>query len=158
ATSTWDGTRGAAILDAESRLLAYAAGAGIALVDVARSQEAALLPLANNVPLQFEPRGEALWTYGPAGLLRWPLHTDSAAKEQRVGPPQTLVPISTFAVNWGSNPEVNLVAIPNGNEGALLWQRAAKRTLRLPQQEDVRFSAVSPDGRWVATGSHSQPR
>ncbi len=157
AISTGDWMRGPAILDAESRLLAYAAGDGIALVDVARGQEAGLLRLPNNVPLQFEPRGEALWTYGLAGLLRWPLHTDSADKERRVGPPQALPSNSTFGVTWGSNPEVNLVAIPN-RQGALLWQRAANRTLTLAPQEDVRSCAVSPNGRWVATGSHWPPR
>jgi serine/threonine protein kinase/WD40 repeat protein len=158
AMSTDDGTRGTAILDAESRLLAYAAGDGIALVDVARNQEAALLLLPNNVPLQFEPRGEALWTFGRAGLLRWPLHTDAAEKERRVGPPQALVSNSTFGLRWGSDPDVNLVAIPNRDQGAFLWQRAAKRTLTLAPQEDVRFCDVSPDGRWVATASHWTPR
>src|SRR5262249_19065108 len=158
AMSTGDWTRGFAILDAESRLLAYATRDGIALGDVARSQEAAVLPLANNVPLKFEARGEAFWTFGRAGLLRWPLHTDSADKERRVGPPQALASNSTFGLSWGSNPEVNLVAIPNYNQGALLWQRAANRTLTLAPQEDVRFCAVSPDGRWAATGSHWPPR
>src|SRR5579884_711997 len=93
-------------------------------VDVARSQEVALLRLPNNVPLQFESRGEALWTFGSAGLLGWPLHTDSADKERRVGPPQTLAWNSTYALAWGSNPEIKLVAIPNLDHGALLWQRA----------------------------------
>jgi serine/threonine protein kinase/WD40 repeat protein len=152
-TDEW--IRGPAILDAESRLLAHAAADGIALVDISRSQEAALLPLPNNVPLQFDSKGEALWTFGRAGLLRWPLHTDSADKERRVGPPQALGARSTFGLTWGSNPEVSLVAIPNLNKGALLWQRAANRTLTLAPQEDVRFCAVSPDGDWVATGSHS---
>src|SRR5262249_21387206 len=158
AISTNDWMRGPAILDAESRLLAYAAGDGIVLVDVPRSQEAALLPLPNNVPLQFEPRGEALWTYGRAGLLRWPLHTNSADKERRVGPPQALDSPSTIGRVWGGNPEVNLVAIPNLDQGALLWQRAANRTLTMTPQVGVRFCAVSPDGRWVATGSHGTPR
>ncbi len=158
AMGTGDWTRGFAILDAEGRLLARATGDGIALVDVARGQQAALLPLRDNVPLQFEPRGEALWTFGRAGLLRWPLHTESANKERRVGPPQTLASTSTFGLTWGSNPEVNLVAIPNCNQGALLWQRAANRTLTLAPQEDVRHCAVSPDGRWVATGSHGTLR
>src|SRR5262249_13291897 len=60
----------------------------------------------------------------------------------------------TFGLYWGSNPEVNLVAIPNRNQGALLWQRAANRAVPLAPQEEVRYCAVSPDGRWVATGSH----
>src|SRR5262249_11950865 len=90
--------------------------------------------------------------------LRWPLHTDSADQERRVGPPQVLPWNSTSGVYWGSNPEVDLVAIPNLDEGALLWQRAAKRTVPLARQEGVRYCAVSPNGRWVATGTHGTLR
>ncbi len=48
---------------------------GIALVDVTRGEEAALLPLPGNVPLRFDHEG-ALWTCGSAGLLRWPVAAD----------------------------------------------------------------------------------
>jgi WD40 repeat protein len=56
---------------------------------------------------------------------------------------------------WGSSSDVNIIAIPNYSRGALLRQRAANRTLTLAPQDDVRLCAVSPDGRWVATGSHT---
>jgi WD40 repeat protein len=143
---------GGCVIDAEGRLLAYPTRDGLALVDMVHSQEGELLPLPGNGPLQFEPKGEALWTFGRAGLLRWPLHTDSADKERRVGPPQAAFPMATYGVWWSSNPEVTLVTTPCPN-GAVLWQRAANRTLTLTPQGDVRFCAVSPDGRWVATGS-----
>jgi hypothetical protein len=78
--ATGDYTGYFGILDAEGRCFAHQTRVGIALVDVARSEEVALLPLPNNTPLQFEPRGEALWTYGHSGLLRWPLRTDPASK------------------------------------------------------------------------------
>jgi WD40 repeat protein len=64
---------------------------------------------------------------------------------------------TTTADYWGSSTEVNIIAIPNYSRGALLWQRAAKRTLSLSPQDDVRFCAVSSNGRWVATGSHNAP-
>jgi hypothetical protein len=62
--------------------------------------------------------------------------------------------------SWDSTPDGNIVvvpgpnAVPGANRGALLWQRAANRTLILDPQEDIRHCAVSPDGRWVATGNH----
>jgi WD40 repeat protein len=142
-------------LDTEGRLLAVDTREGVALVDVLRSEEAALLPLPGNGPLRFEAKGKALWTYGRNGVLRWPIQTDSTDRnKRRVGPPQCINSTTTMD-RWGSSPDVNLIAIPNYNRGALLWQRAANRTLSLAPQYDVRFCAVSPDGRWVATGSHS---
>jgi serine/threonine protein kinase/WD40 repeat protein len=152
-------TRGSAILDAEGRLLAYSTRKGIALVDVARCEDVALLPLPDNVPLRFEPKGEALWTYGGSGLLRWPLGADPANKERRrVGPPQKMANHMTHAVYWGSSLDVHVVAIPNLSQGALLWHRTANHTITLAPQEGVRHCAVSPDGRWVATGSHGSLR
>ena len=46
------------------------------------------------------------------------------------------------------------MAIPDNWRGAVVFHRGSKRLLRLGPQEDVRFCAVSPDGRWVATGTH----
>ena len=56
-------------LDSEGRLLAiWVRDEGIALVDVERGEEVALLPLPDNLPLRFEIDG-SLWTCGPNGLL-----------------------------------------------------------------------------------------
>src|SRR5262249_50579740 len=87
-------------------------------------------------------------------VLRWPIQTDPADRnKRRVGPPQRMA-LPTTRDRLGSSPDVNLIAFPNYNRGALLWQRAANRTLPLGPQNDVRTCAVSPDGRWVATGTH----
>jgi serine/threonine protein kinase/WD40 repeat protein len=141
-------------LDAEGRLLAVPIPEGIALADVLRGEEVAILPVPGNIPLRFEARGEAVWTYGDNGVLRWPFQNDPADRDKRrVGPPQRMAP-TTMGQSWGSSPDVNLIAIPNYNRGTLLWQRTSNRTLSLGPQDDVRSCAVSPDGRWVATGSH----
>jgi WD40 repeat protein/tRNA A-37 threonylcarbamoyl transferase component Bud32 len=141
-------------VDDAGRLLAVDTREGVALVDVLRGEEVALLPLPGNRPLRFEARGEAVWTFGSNGVLRWPIQTDPAdGNKRRVGPPQRM-DSTTTTDGWGSSPDLNLIAIPKYNRGALLWQRAANRTLSLGPQYDVRNCAVSPDGRWVATGSH----
>jgi WD40 repeat protein len=149
------GYGGKGVLDAGGRLLAVDTQEGVALVDVLRGEEVALLQQPGNGGFRFEARGEALWTRGSSGVLRWPIQTDPADRNsRRVGPPQR-VNSTTLTGWWESSPDVNLVAIPNFNQGALLWQRGANRMLPLAPQDDVRCCAVSPDGRWVATGSHS---
>jgi serine/threonine protein kinase/WD40 repeat protein len=138
----------------DGRLLAITTGAGqIFLVDLARMEESALLPA--NIPLTFEPGGGALLTYGKNGLLRWPVHVENAPSSRwRIGPPQLLARIGNLE-HWGSTADGGIVAVPNYGEGALIHRAGEKQLLRLGPQEDVRWCAVSPDGRWVATGSHA---
>jgi serine/threonine protein kinase/WD40 repeat protein/Tfp pilus assembly protein PilF len=154
------GGYGKGALDPEGRLLAVSTRTGIALVDVARAEEVALLPLSHarleNHPLQFEAGGKALWTYGQEGLLRWPVRVNPAAREKPcVGPPQLVSAKITFGLTWGGSADGDIIAIPDFGRGAQLWQRAANRSFSLAPQDDVRHCAVSPDGRWVATGSHT---
>jgi Tfp pilus assembly protein PilF len=125
----------------------------IALVDMVRGEEVARLPL-RGTPVRFEPQGDALWTTGSEGLLRWPMHR-GVAKPDRclLGPPTLLARFATQEqVAVGA--DTQCVAFPNGYRGALLWQRDRNRTLTLGPQSDVRCCAVSSDGCWVATGSH----
>jgi WD40 repeat protein len=142
------------VLSPDGRLLAVAAEReGVVLVDVRRMEEVALLPLPSNWPLHFDPSGKALLTYGRDGLLRWPLRAAEAAREgRRVGPPALVAPTTTED-SWGSSSDGTVIAIPAYDRGALLL-RPRERALLLGPQNDVRTCAVSPDGRWVATGSH----
>jgi serine/threonine protein kinase/WD40 repeat protein len=145
-----------AIVDPEGRLFAptmvdYAEG--IPLVDVARGEEVALLPLPGNSALRFDRDG-TLWTRGSAGLLRWPMVADPNSGQRRYGPPQRIWAGANNGLSGSA--DLRVVAIPTGDSAAsaLVLHRDGNRLLRLGPQEDTRFCAVSPDGRWVATGSH----
>jgi tetratricopeptide (TPR) repeat protein len=71
----------------------------------------------------------------------------------RVGPPERLPLPPTFGRDLASSPDGRVVA-SWGPEGALVWHRDRPRELvRLQGHYDVRSVSVSPDGRWVATGS-----
>jgi serine/threonine protein kinase/WD40 repeat protein len=144
---------GSPCVDPEGCLLALPTDEGVALVDLARSEEAALLPLPGNWPLCFDSEG-ALWTHGPKGLLRWPVAADAKAPKRSYGPRQRILS-STADARHGSSTDARVVAIPNDGDGAVVFHRQGKRLLRLGPQEDVRCCAVSPDGQWVATCSHS---
>jgi tetratricopeptide (TPR) repeat protein len=100
----------------------------------------------------------ALWTYGQAGLLRWPVQAGAGSPQRlRIGPPDWVANYPPNVDNPASHSADGRVAIvPLRNDGALLIHRGPpRRVLRLGPQYDVRTVALSPDGHWVLTGSHS---
>jgi WD40 repeat protein/tetratricopeptide (TPR) repeat protein len=136
------------------RLLAARATDGSVVVDLGAGREVAALQVPSERPLLWEPSG-ALLTVGTLGLLRWPVRADPAELGRyRLGPPERLLPGSEEA-GWGSSADAQTIAIPHFDRGAEVVHRGPPRgTVRLAPQQDVRSCAVSPDGRWVATGSH----
>jgi WD40 repeat protein len=139
-------------LDPRGRSLAFWVKDGIVLFDIARGEDFPLLPVDGNTPVAFEPSG-ALLTSGVSGLLRWPLVDDPATDQRRYGPPERLYQ-SVNSQLPGASADCRVLALPNLNRGAIVLRRDENRTLLLGPQEDVRHCAVSPDGSWVATGSH----
>jgi serine/threonine protein kinase/WD40 repeat protein/Tfp pilus assembly protein PilF len=152
-TGPFEGS-GRACVDETGRWLAVSARKGTTLIDLAFGSDPVVLPERENYPLRFDSADHSLWTFGDNGLLRWPIRGVGADSDPvRVGPAQLLRP-STGGVCVGASQDGTLVAIPRFGQGASLWHRPTKKTVRLGPQDDVRCCAVSPDGRWVATGSH----
>jgi WD40 repeat protein/tetratricopeptide (TPR) repeat protein len=135
-------------------LAATATDASVVLVDLSSAREVANLPIPEGWPLPWEPSGDLL-TYGTFGLLHWPLRADPAkSRRYQIGPPERLLPDNNRGW-WGSSTDRRTIAIPNRNRGAVVVHRGPPaRRVPLGPQQDVRSCAVSPDGRWVATGSH----
>jgi eukaryotic-like serine/threonine-protein kinase len=122
------------------------------LIDWGRGHELGQIPLAKTRVLG--PEGDkAFLTSGSQGLLRWPVQANGPTGGLRIGPPETLAAIENLDLH-GASADGRVLAIPQYGEGALLWHRPDRR-LTLGPREDVRFCAVSPDGRWVATGNHN---
>jgi WD40 repeat protein len=137
--------------------LLFAAGAdGLVSIDVDRD-EAQTLPLESwTIPIAFDSNG-ALITESAKGFWSWPAVLDP--HRIRLGPPTNLAPPLTgirmkeqrTAVGPGS------MAIPD-RDGALLVrlnEPAAKPVVL--KQKDVRYCAISPNGKWVATGTQDAP-
>jgi serine/threonine protein kinase/WD40 repeat protein/Tfp pilus assembly protein PilF len=149
---------GRACTDEKGRWLAVKTINGLSLIDLLGCREAAGLPLVGNGPFRFDRADHSLWTYGQDGLLRWPIRSDPADTDAlRVGPPQILASIRQNNL-WDASRDGEVVAIPIGRGAAVVWHRSSNRRLDLGEQEDVRSCAVSPDGKWVATGSHGLSR
>jgi serine/threonine protein kinase/WD40 repeat protein len=146
---------GGVALSPQGRLLAATTGEGYcALVGPESGAELAVLTLKTVRSLAFESSG-ALLTNGEDGLLRWPVALSPATGDCRIGPPQVLFP-SPVDCHHGSSLDGRVLAIPDQQRGALVLLRDRPgQPLVLGPQEDVRCCAVSPDGRWVATGTFS---
>jgi serine/threonine protein kinase/WD40 repeat protein len=100
----------------------------------------------------FEPSG-ALLTHGRWNELRWPLEAVGPPGTLRIGPPQPL-PLTTSQGPVATSRDGRVMAGALFG-GAQLWHAdTGDQVISLGPQYDVRFVAVSPNGRWVATGSH----
>jgi serine/threonine protein kinase/WD40 repeat protein len=142
----------AAAVDRHGRLLAIGRRQGVALVDIAQAKEAALLPIPDERPVRFDA-DDALLTFGQHGLLRWPLAVDSENGRQRYGPPQELVPYGQDSGIVVSG-DGRIVVTPKVTRYTVVLHRDSGRKFSLGYQQDVRSCAISPDNRWIATGTH----
>jgi WD40 repeat protein/Tfp pilus assembly protein PilF len=140
----------------DGRFLAVGMRDGFGLWDLASGNNLAFVTLDWAAWVLFEPSGTLL-TNAPAGLLRWPIQADPASPALlQLGPPQKLpLPGSTCQIAGSQDGQVVASAQSPDQGGLVLHLDRPKRLLRLAPHGDVRSIAVSPDGRLVATGSHS---
>lgn len=97
---------------------------------------------------------EALLTFGWNGLTRWPL-TVAEHGPWTLGQPEILDPGARMD-RWGCDAKGDIIAIPQAVAmHARLYRRTAEpHVLILETQKDTRYCSVTPDGKFVATGTH----
>ena len=140
------------------RLLAAGMADGVALWDLANGKPLTFLPTGSVVrTVRFEPSG-ALLAGGYLGLVRWEIEVVGAPALQtvRVGSPETLMPAAR-SENMGISRDGRVVAQAMF-WGGMVWNRDSANPPHRLMHDDTRYIDVSPDGRWVATGSHSQTK
>jgi WD40 repeat protein/tetratricopeptide (TPR) repeat protein len=133
----------------DGRVLAVGTADGAVLWDLAQAGEIAYLPIGNAWHLMFEPSGDLL-TSGPMGVWRWPLRLDPGGGESCIGPPRRLaLPAGGCAIDRDRSGRI--VAKANYDSVSVL---TPERKFRVEGLDDCRYVAISPDGEWLATGSH----
>jgi WD40 repeat protein/serine/threonine protein kinase len=146
----------------KDRLLAVGMTDGVGLWDLNSGKPLPFLPIGFTRYLLFEESG-ALVTNGSGGLLRFPIErvadrrvTDqgdpAAPRSLRIGIAQKL-PLPGSALQIASSRDGRVLASAQGWGGLVWCQGVAGAPLRLPH-EDTNVIAVSPNGRWVATGNY----
>jgi WD40 repeat protein len=137
------------------RLLAVGMEDGVELWDLASGRDVGHLPIGTTRHLLFDPSGDLI-TRGTSGVWRWPVKIEPASGSVTIGPSRML-PMPGNHLQLVQNRNGRVFALAQF-DGALVidLSRPAER-VRLAPHADVRYVAVSPDGRVVATGSHSAP-
>jgi eukaryotic-like serine/threonine-protein kinase len=123
---------------------------GVVLWDLASGKELPRLPIGMCRHLMFETSGDLL-TSGSAGVLRWPVRLDPERNEFRVGPPGRLdFPVGDCWI--AEDRQGRIVSMAHRTYACVV---TGEQTKRVGPLEDCRYVGVSPDGEWLATGSHN---
>jgi serine/threonine protein kinase/WD40 repeat protein/Flp pilus assembly protein TadD len=145
-------------IDRDGRVLAAAANDGVHLWDLSTGKEAQLLRIGPTFSVIFDPSGRFLVTCGCAGLYRWPTRwdPDPSASCLRVGPPRAVdLPPRCEPVQCTQSRDGQRIAIHTRTSGEAIFLDLAKpwRQPRSVRENGLWCAAVSPDGRWIVTGT-----
>ena len=150
-----DDRHGALAIDPTGRR-AVTTGSAVTVWDLPTGATLATLPVTGDAHRVLFDASGAVLTDLPA-LLRWPV-TEAPDGATTIGPPQMLQPRGTqdgFAIT----PDGRTIAAAMYDDGGLVFDAQNPQHARwLRPHRDVRYIAISPDGRWVVTGSHSARR
>jgi serine/threonine protein kinase/WD40 repeat protein len=134
----------------DGRIVAVGTVRGVILWDLANGAELAFLPVEGAVCPIFETSG-ALLTCGSSGVQRWPMQLDLARAELRIGPPSRLSAFPPGQWVIGEDRSGRIVAMAHGDHAHVT---TPERAFQVGPLDDCRSVAVSPDGKWLATGNH----
>ena len=129
------------------RLLAVETADGTRLFDLQTGDELAWLWPGGGI---FAANGALLTANGNDAVLCWPIQHESDPNRLQVGPPEVL----QYGIFIDMACDKNARVIGLGALDGAYVVRPGKRTVRLRPHADARHIAISPDGRYAATGNH----
>lgn len=141
------------VIHPRARVMATASSDGVRLWDMAAGKEIAHLAAEYGCVPLFHPSGESLITSGTGGVLRWPLDIESQTNVWRLGPPDRLAGASS-----GNFPAISrdgrwLAVVKTPSQAEIIDLQQPQETVRLGNHPGITTVAISPDGRWAATGT-----
>jgi WD40 repeat protein len=163
---------GIPVVHPDGRMLAACSEGWLSFFDLIDGEELASIKLPRAwaaCPVSFDPPRADLsseeqdrhaaggWVTGGSQLFLWPVRPEADRPEVlRIGPPELIAAglETPFGSGVSASADGRVFASPQGDKTVLVHRDHPERLVSLGPQFDVRFSAVSPDGRWVATGSH----
>lgn len=143
------------------RLLAVAYTDGVRLWDVAAQRLVGHLPIGSTEDVLFQPQSGRLLTAGQAGVWQWPVDVKAIQKGRvRIGPPSAihadLKP--TRRLHTSDDGQVLLAEGKNYREATVVDRRGEAPVLRGLSAPGLACAALSPDGRWAASGDFAGAR
>jgi hypothetical protein len=148
-------TRSIGFLGPEGVVVSAGAG-GVRLELPGRPGTPAFLPMPGTTDAAVAPDGSAVFTSGESGALRWPARRPSPGVV-RLGPPEPLRPLAGFPtgrvrVARGGRALAAVVDDERGRVRVLDLDGRAP-PVDLAGHPNVQRLDLSPDGRWLATGT-----
>jgi WD40 repeat protein/Tfp pilus assembly protein PilF len=145
-------------IDPDGRLVAASGDDGVHLWDLNAGKEVQVLRLGRTPSVSFDPSGRFLLTSGDAGVCRWPARWDSGPRVNllRLGPPRTIVlPADCRPTRCSQSRDGRRLALCTESPGKAVFVDLARpwRKPRSAAEPALWRAAISPDGRWVATGT-----
>jgi WD40 repeat protein len=135
-------------------ILASGSSGGVRLWDGQSGREVARLPIGETRSVLFHPEDGNLFTSGSRGVYRWPLAADwDSPHDVRIGPPRQLVTaLDTWEIALSSDGR-SLAVVDRRQARALVLNPAGGAQVQLGPHLQIARTAISPDGRWVATAT-----
>ena len=145
------GSFGEADIGLEGRVLAAGMEDGVRLWDLHSRQELALIPGGGGPTPLWQASDRLLVGSWPA-LNLWPIQADFTKGQVLFGPAEKLplrggMPIAQSA-------DGKRVAVSRFTSAYVADLAEPRQPVSLGPHDDLRFITMSPDGQWVATGSH----
>ena len=131
------------------------AGDGVRLWDLDSAAQVASLPIGSCELALFRPDGKALITGGLDGLRSWPFEVRPGLGP-RIGPPTPIhTPGALTPLRGSLDAAGRTIAVvdPGRRRVAVVPLDGRSAPAILDDQPDLMSVALSPDGRWVATGT-----
>jgi eukaryotic-like serine/threonine-protein kinase len=148
----------------DGRLLASTGYDGIRMWDLPTGVEVAHLALPQEElgSAIFDPAGDRLITNLAQGLFRWPVvvERDSLGDRLRIGPPEAVGKGLTGGPSGRSSlsGDGRRLALARGDRGAVIDLETGAEVLLAAPHQGLDAIAISPDGRWVGTGTWTGAR
>jgi serine/threonine protein kinase/WD40 repeat protein len=131
---------------------AVTTGVAVTVWDVPSGATLSTLPVTGNAHGVLFDASRAVLTENPA-LLRWPV-TEAPNGVTTIGPPELLNSRGTTD-RLAITPDGHMIASAMNNDGGLVFEPQNPRAGHwLRPHAEVATIAISPDSRWVVTGSH----
>jgi len=138
------------------RLLAVGTTDGVSLFDLSSGLDVGHLDLGFNLTAQFDPATGDLLTLGKLGLIRWPVRVEKGNPIRvKIGPPKRLLATPADDNEFRISKDGRTIVVAEYSRVLVLHADRPDKPVILAPTVDVRHEiSISPDGRWVATGSH----
>jgi eukaryotic-like serine/threonine-protein kinase len=150
---------GKPVVSPDGRVLAAPFDDLVALYDLHARELVGSIPVHVAKPIRFEADGRSLLLHANDNrarisyLYRVPIARSGPRVE--VGRVATLKELPWSYDRFGLSDDGQfLAAPPHGGNFTRLYRGLERPAIELKGQHDVRFCSVSPDGRWVISGSH----